>query len=103
MEGYFFTLMISIKYTPTWVKVLVAISVVALPAMFMTLQVVNSQHVSCYVCIHYKGSTECRNAQANNKKDCQQTATDNACALMTAGMTETIQCSNTEPSEITFK
>lgn len=101
MESYFF--MISIKYTPTWIKIIAAILLIALPAIFLTLQVINTQNVRCNVCISYRGSTECREAQANSKKECQQTATDNACAMLSSGMTESIQCSNTEPSEISFQ
>ena len=52
------------------------------------------------VCMAYAGRTDCRTASAATKQQAQRTATDNACALIASGMTDSIACSNTPPTSI---
>lgn len=92
----------SIKYMPAWIKVSSAALVILAPALWMTLQVMRTQTVRCSVCIEFKGRRDCRKAEAPTKEECQRTGTDNACALISAGMTEVIACGNTPPSEMKF-
>lgn len=94
--------MLSIKYTPKWIKVLAVIAAMILPAAWMTFQIMSAQTIKCRVCMDYRGSKDCRDAEGPTKEECQRTATDNACALISSGMTESIQCSNTPPSGVTF-
>ncbi len=70
------------------------------PALVMTRMVMKDQSVSCEVCMQFQGHTQCRLASASSKEDCVRTAKDNACALLTSGMTNTIACSNTQPMSI---
>lgn len=60
-------------------------------------------HVSCEVCITYKGRSQCRSARATSKKDALRTATDIACENLTGSMAEGIQCRNTPPDSQTCK
>lgn len=60
-------------------------------------------HVSCEVCITYKGRSQCRSARATSEKDAVRTATDNACEYLTGSMAEGIQCRNTPPDSQTCK
>lgn len=94
--------MLSIKYTPKWIKLGSVVAIVLAPALWMTLQIVRSQGVTCRVCMEYKGEKNCREAQGPSQDECRRTAVDNACALIARGMTESIQCSNTPPSEVQF-
>ncbi|MCB0309053.1 MAG: hypothetical protein KDD48_06750 [Bdellovibrionales bacterium] len=94
--------MLSIKYAPKWIKILFGILLILLPALFMTFEIMNTQGVRCSVCIDYRGRSDCKEATASSKKDCLQTAVDNACALISSGMTESIQCANTPPSKIKY-
>jgi hypothetical protein len=52
------------------------------------------------VCIAYQGRTDCRTASAATKQQAQRTATDNACAVVTSGMTDSIACANTPPTSV---
>lgn len=53
--------------------------------------------VSCEVCIAYMGRTQCRTASGATKDVAMRAATDNACAFLSSGMAEGIQCANTPP------
>jgi hypothetical protein len=55
----------------------------------------------CEVCITFGGRTECREAYGKTREDAIRTATDNACAPIAGGMTDSINCSNTEPDRVT--
>ena len=55
------------------------------------------QQYSCKVCITYRGQTNCSTARAPSREEAVRTASDVACAIISAGMTESIQCSNTIP------
>ncbi|MDA1314386.1 MAG: hypothetical protein O2968_13685 [Acidobacteria bacterium] len=55
---------------------------------------------SCAVCVTYEGRQNCSTSSAPTEKDAIRTATDVACAPISSGMTESIQCSNTPPDSI---
>ena len=58
------------------------------------------QQYSCEVCVTYDGATNCSIARAPTSKEATRTATDVACAPISSGMTESIQCSNTIPDSV---
>ena len=53
------------------------------------------------VCMEYKGRTNCATASGTTKEEAIRTATDTACATISAGMTESIQCGRTPPARVT--
>lgn len=55
------------------------------------------------VCIEFKGRTNCAVASGTTKEEAIRTATDTACAIISGGMTESIQCSRTPPTSVTEK
>ncbi|MBI1353948.1 MAG: hypothetical protein GC160_06345 [Acidobacteria bacterium] len=57
---------------------------------------------SCEVCMTFEGRTQCAKASGTTKEEAQRTATDTACAPISSGMTESIQCSNTPPDKVTW-
>ncbi len=57
--------------------------------------------VTCEVCVTFQGKTECRTAAGPDREQAVRTAVDNACGLLTSGMTNSINCSNTAPDSIT--
>lgn len=57
----------------------------------------------CEVCITFEGRTACRSATGTTEKEATETATQNACALIAAGMTQTVQCQNRRPDSVTCK
>lgn len=52
------------------------------------------------VCIEFGGRRTCRIALAQTEAQAIRQATQNACALMAGGVTDTIACENTPPSSI---
>lgn len=57
---------------------------------------------TCEVCMSFKGATNCATASGVSREEAQRTATDTACAPISGGMTESIQCSNTPPDRVTW-
>ena len=55
---------------------------------------------SCEVCITYNGQQNCSTSSAPTEEEAVRTATDVACAPISSGMTESIQCTNTPPDSI---
>ncbi len=51
----------------------------------------------CEVCITFEGRTDCRTASAGTREQALRTATENACAQLTSGVTGSQQCEHTPP------
>jgi len=58
------------------------------------------QRHSCEVCVTYQGRTNCATAAGTSEQEATRTATDVACAPISSGMTESIQCGNTRPDSV---
>ena len=52
------------------------------------------------VCITFQGRTSCRTAAAATREQALRTATDNACALLASGMSDSMACSGTPPKSV---
>ncbi len=53
---------------------------------------------SCEVCMEFEGRTQCRTAKGATKEEAIRAATDNACAFLAQGMTESMRCTHTPPA-----
>ena len=72
-----------------------------LPAV-IGLVIYNSVPVSafeCTVCIEFDGRSDCRTVTAQTEAEGLQSATNNACALISGGMTDSIRCMHTKPQK----
>jgi len=56
--------------------------------------------VKVEVCMEFRGRSNCGTAAAPTEEEALRTATDNACATISSGMTESIACSNTSPISV---
>lgn len=56
----------------------------------------------CQVCITLGDRTICRDGAAASKEQAERTAADGACADLTSGMTNLMQCTN-GPRQVTWK
>ena len=56
---------------------------------------------TCEVCITFNGRTACREAYGGTPEEAIKTATDNACGLLAAGMTQAIACGKIVPDSTT--
>ena len=52
------------------------------------------------VCVTFRGRTECRTASGATVEEAQRTAVQNACALLASGMTDSIACDRTPPTQV---
>jgi hypothetical protein len=52
------------------------------------------------VCVEFKGRTNCRIASGPTEEQAIRTATDNACATITNGMTESMTCGRSKPASV---
>lgn len=56
--------------------------------------------VKVELCVEFKGRTGCGTAAAPTEEEAIRTASDNACALIASGMTDSIACSRTPPKSV---
>ena len=56
--------------------------------------------VTVEACITYNGNTACRKAAGATRDEALRTAADMACAVLASGMTDRINCQNTEPDSV---
>jgi len=55
------------------------------------------------VCMQFNGNTACRTAAGSTKEFALRTATSNACAQISSGVTDSIACERSEPVKVTWK
>ena len=55
--------------------------------------------IRCEVCMEFGGRRACRAVDGNDEKETRAVAITNACALLASGVTDTVKCQNTPPSE----
>ena len=74
-------------------------------AVFLAVLIYSTMGLSQHrveVCVEFKGRQDCRIASGATREEARRTATDNACALLTNGMTESMACSAKPPVKITW-
>jgi len=79
------------------------IALAAAGVLFVGLLVYSSLRlgaVAVEVCVEFKGRANCGTAAAPTEEEAIRTATDNACATISSGVTESIACSRTPPTSI---
>lgn len=55
------------------------------------------------VCMEFAGRKACRTAAAATREQALRAATENACALIAPGMTDSIACGNSRPASVNWK
>lgn len=84
-------------------KRILVVTAVLLVMAFIIYSSMETAVVSCEVCIEFQGKTQCRKASGATREEAVRTATTSACATLTVGMTESIQCEGTRPKSITCR
>jgi hypothetical protein len=78
--------------------------IVALFALaFLAIMYTSTRNLSAHrveVCMEFRGQSVCRAASAATEAMARRTATDNACALLASGMSDSIACTNTPPASV---
>ena len=58
------------------------------------------RQVRVEVCVGFQGHQNCRTAAGPTEEQAIRTATDNACATISSGMTESMTCGRTPPLSV---
>lgn len=66
----------------------------------MTYSMLGNRKSRVEVCVAFNGRTACRIASGATAEEATRTATDNACALIASGMTDTMTCGHQPPASI---
>ncbi len=83
--------------------VLVGLLIFAALIALIAYSTMNMAKARVEVCMDYKGRHMCRTAAGSTKEFALHTATSNACAEISSGVTEVLGCEHTEPTSITWK
>lgn len=54
------------------------------------------------VCMEFHGMTSCRTASGSTEEFALRTATTNACATISSGVTDSIACDQAQPKKVTW-
>lgn len=54
--------------------------------------------VQCEICVDYKGRSACSTAAAADRAQAEMQAQSGACAQVTGGVTETLECADIQPT-----
>jgi len=82
---------------PPSMRTIVGILVGAAFVGAMIYAVVAQSRVECEVCVAFHGRTVCRTSAAVDREDAISGAVAAACAVLSGGVTDGIQCSRTPP------
>lgn len=77
--------------------------VAAVAIAFLALMIYSSMDLGGYrveVCKEFQGRSACRTAAGATEETALRTASDNACALISSGMTDSIACQSTSPVSV---
>ena len=84
-------------------KTKTGLTVAAVLLIFVGLMVYSSMGMATYrveVCMAYAGHTACRTASGAEKERAMRAASDNACAQISSGMTDSMACGRSVPVSV---
>lgn len=73
---------------------------VAIVIGFVVYSTLTTGRIRCEVCVTFRGQQSCRTASASTRDLALRTATENACAIISSGVTDSNQCHNTPPDSV---
>lgn len=82
--------------------VVLAIAFAAAVLAVLIFTTIGINKFRCEVCVTFNGRTACRTAGASTEAQAVRTATENACAQIASGVTDSMACENTPPQKVTW-
>ena len=79
---------------------MLAIAFVVLVLIVLVYTTMGNARYRCEVCIAFQNRAACRTAGAATEAQALRTATENACAQIASGVTDSIACENTPPQSV---
>jgi hypothetical protein len=80
--------------------VILAIAFAAAVLAVLIFTTMGTNKFRCEVCITFNGRTACRTAGASTEAQAVRTATENACAQIASGVTDSMACESTPPQSV---
>ena len=74
--------------------------VIVIGAVIYTTMEAGSSKYRCEVCVEFQGRTQCRTASAATEMQARRTAQENACSYISSGVTDSMQCGNSQPVSV---
>jgi hypothetical protein len=81
----------------SWRNLTATLAILVPVVAFVVYSSFRVSSVECKVCMRFDGRESCRTASAADREEALRAAVDNACALLTSGMTNSIRCQRAEP------
>ena len=78
----------------------IAFVVLVIGAVVYTTMSSASSRYRVEVCVTFQGRNACRTAAASTEQGALRTAQENACALISSGVTDSIQCGSSPPVSV---
>ncbi len=78
-------------------KAVLVILAIALGIALLYTMTLEQAGVSCEACMEFGGREQCGSARAANEADARRSAISTACAPLTRGVTETLDCERKVP------
>ncbi len=82
-----------------WLKLVIA-GVVLLLVAALVYSTLSLARYECEVCIAFRGRSACRTAAGATREEAVRTASDNACAFLASGRTDSMACGRTPPTRV---
>ena len=77
--------------------------VVAVLAMIIYMTFSLGSRVRGEICMEFNGRTACKTVSGDTQQHVLQTGVSNACAEISTGVTDSINCEHTNPKSVTWK
>ncbi len=84
------------KKPAVWIAVLFC----ALVLGYLVYSSLTTARFRCEVCITFDGRHDCRVASAETRQQAVRAATDNACAQVASGVSESTRCAQIQPDSV---
>ena len=81
-------------------NVLLGVIAVVLFFGLLAYLTLGQKQIRVEVCVEFQGRQNCRIAAGPTQEQATRTATDNACATISSGMTESMTCGRTPPVSV---
>jgi hypothetical protein len=80
--------------------VILAIAFVVVVLGVLVYTTMGNDRYRCEVCMVFNGKQACRIAAASTEAQALRTATENACAQIASGVTESMACDSRQPARV---
>jgi len=80
--------------------VLLAIAFVVVVLVVLVYTTMGNNRYRCEVCVVFDGKQACRIVGASTEAQAQRTATENACAEVASGVTDSMACESRQPASV---